>query len=99
MGGFTTYCLICGGPGHNNYEHYNDDYDNCILISSENKDTEWLNKVQAICNDYITDIGKYESYGFIDVEGDSNTYHVADDGRDSFDGFIPGLLVQVYVLI
>lgn len=94
MGAFTKYCLICGGPGENYYEHYDDDYDNNVYIFEENKDTEWLDKVQAICNDYITDIGEYESYGFIYVEGDSNTYHVADGGRDSFDEFIPGLLVH-----
>lgn len=86
--GFTEYCLICGGPGANSY--YNDDY---VSISSENKDTEWLSKVQAICKEYVTKIGSYNDYGQIEIEGDDNLYSVNKSQWGDFD-FISGLLVH-----
>lgn len=92
--GFTSYCLICGGPGTNCY-YYNDsndedNYEDTIFING-NKDTEWLDKVQSICKSYITDIGELDEYGFVNVEGDNNLYCISGEYNNDI---VQGLLVH-----
>lgn len=87
MGCWTQYCLICGGPG----ENYYDNHINENIYSSKN--TKWLDKVQVICNDYVTKNGKYDTYGNVDIEEDDNMYCVCPTNWIEFD-FTPGLLVH-----
>ena len=92
MGMFTQYCCICSGPGENYYDHYNDE-DNEDPTFLENKNTEWLNKVQVICKKYVTKIGSYNGYGQVEIEEDDNLYNVTPSVWGEFD-FIDGLLVH-----
>jgi len=92
MGCFTQYCCICGGPGQNYYGHYNDEDDKPVFENDKN--TIWLDKVQVICEKYITKNGEYDSYGNVDVKDDDKIYSVTPSVWNYFDDFIPGLLVH-----
>lgn len=93
MGCFTQYCCICSGPGENYYNHYNDEENGESAVYEDNEKTEWLNKVQVICKEYITGIGEYNDYGQVEIEGDDNIYNVTPFVWGSYD-FIDGLLVH-----
>lgn len=89
---FTQYCCVCGAPGQNIYNDYYDKYKK-ELVFLENKNTEWLNKVQVICNNYITEIGEYNSHGQVEIKGDNNLYNTAPSYWKELEN-IPGILIH-----
>lgn len=89
---FTQYCCVCGAPGQNYYNHYNDKYKK-ELIFLENKNTEWLKNVQVICSNYITEIGEYNFHGQVEIKGDNNLYNTAPSFWKYLEN-IPGILIH-----
>lgn len=96
MGSFTMYCIICSGPGENFYDNYNDNDDEY----HENEDTAWLNRVQAIHKNGITEEGSYNSLGSIEINGDDNFYSLCPSIWNTSDDYdlIPSMLVHTICL-